>query len=117
MDGYQKRYTSMLCRKMVLALRITLAIFLAVIVVVPAHIQAQQIPTPPQPVVAIHVSELTQALEAIPNGWWTAWHYFVMPESIKEALRSDGTPFIEVSDADIAAGALLYPMAPRNILF
>jgi hypothetical protein len=30
-----------------------------------------------------------------------------MPESLKEALRSDGTPFIEVSDADIAGGALL----------
>ncbi len=32
-----------------------------------------------------------------------------MHESLKEALRSDGTPFVEVSDADIAAGKLLHP--------
>lgn len=74
-----------------------------------------------QPVVAIHVSEVTQALETIPAGfstphgsgttgkeWWTPWwHYFVMSESLKEALRSDGTPFVIVTDADIAAGGLL----------
>jgi Bacterial Ig domain/3-keto-disaccharide hydrolase len=74
-----------------------------------------------QPVVAIHASELTQALETIPAGsstpqgwgttgyeWWTSWwHYFVMPESVKEALRSDGTPYVTVSDADISAGGLL----------
>ncbi|MFZ5877417.1 MAG: beta strand repeat-containing protein [Nitrospirota bacterium] len=79
---------------------------------------------PPEPVVAVHVSELTQALETMPatpptpSGtagttgfqWWVeAWHYFVMPESLKESLRSDGTPFVEVSDADIAAGALRHP--------
>ena len=82
--------------------------------------------TPPLPVVAIHVSELTQALETIPAGpntprppsfpnasdyeWWnSAWHYFVMPESLKEALRSDGTPYVVVSDSDITAGNLLNP--------
>ena len=27
----------------------------------------------------------------------------------EKALRSDGTPFVEVSDADIAAGSLLFP--------
>jgi hypothetical protein len=76
------------------------------------------------PVVAIHVSEQTQALETIPatsttppaptgpgttgNQWWyTSWHYFVMYESLEEALRSDGTPFVEVTDADISAGRLL----------
>ena len=76
------------------------------------------------PVVAVHVSELTQALETIPASstippaptgsgttgfqWWPAsWHYFVMYESLKEALRSDGTPFVEVTDADISAGRLL----------
>ena len=32
-----------------------------------------------------------------------------MYESLKEALRSDGTPFVTVSDADIAAGRLLNP--------
>jgi len=36
----------------------------------------------------------------------TNWNYFVMPESVKEALRSDGTPFVVVSDLDIANGVL-----------
>ena len=76
---------------------------------------------PPQPVVAIHVSELTQALEnmsaspSTPSGlgttgyeWWPdAWHYFVGHESVKEALSSDGTPFVEVTDSDISSGLLL----------
>lgn len=76
-----------------------------------------------QPVVAIHVSELTQALEGkaavspTPMGpgttgfqWWTPWwHYFVMSDSLQEALRSDGTPFVVVSDADIRSGNLLDP--------
>ena len=80
-----------------------------------------QAPDLPIPVVAVHVSELTQALETIPARpptpmdlgttgfeWWTPqWHYFVMVESLKEALRSDGTPFVEVSDADISAGRLM----------
>ncbi|MBZ5723524.1 MAG: tandem-95 repeat protein [Acidobacteriia bacterium] len=75
----------------------------------------------PEPLVAVHVSELTMALETVaagpatPSGdgttgyeWWTPWwHYFVMSESVKEALRSDGTPFVVVSDADISAGRLL----------
>ena len=82
--------------------------------------------TPALPRVAIHVSELTQALETLPAGpntpkppavpeasgfeWWpTSWHYFVMPESVKEALSSDGTPYAIVTDADISAGNLLHP--------
>ena len=74
-----------------------------------------------QPVVAIHDSELTRAFETTPatNGtpnnasttgfqWWiTNWNYFVMPDSLKEALRSDGTVFTNVSDAQITAGNLL----------
>lgn len=78
---------------------------------------------PPEPLVAIHVSELTQALETAPavpptpawsgtsgyQWWYTSWHYFVAYESLKESLRSDGTPFIEVSDSDIAAGKLRNP--------
>jgi len=74
-----------------------------------------------QPLVAIHDSELTRALESMPaagstptgsgttgNQWWPAqWHYFVMPDAAKEALRSDGTAFTVVSDADIGAGDLL----------
>jgi hypothetical protein len=73
------------------------------------------------PIVAIHDSEYTRALESItaspptPSGtgttgkeWWpTNWHYFVMPEALAEALRSDGTAFDILGDADIAAGKLL----------
>jgi hypothetical protein len=76
---------------------------------------------PAAPIIAIHDSELTRALETMtaaattPTGpgttgkeWWpTNWHYFVMPESLKEAFRSDGTAFQIVSDADISAGKLL----------
>src|SRR5579862_3681170 len=74
-----------------------------------------------QPMVAIHDSELTRAFLTTPatNGtpnnasttgyqWWiTNWNYFVMPDSLKEALRSDGTVFTSVSDAQITAGNLL----------
>ena len=74
-----------------------------------------------QPIVAIHDSELTRALETMPASgatptgtgtsgyqWWaTDWHYFVMPESVKEALRSDGTAFTVVGDSNITAGILL----------
>ena len=75
----------------------------------PFFVQTQEAPSLPAPVVAIHVSELTAALESIPNAWWPTWHYFVGYESLKEALRSDGTSFVTVSDADIAANSLLYP--------
>src|SRR5712672_3240279 len=82
---------------------------------------------PIQPMVAIHDSELTRALESIPasgatptgpgttgNQWWpTDWHYFVMPEAMKEALRSDGTAFTVVGDSNIIAGALVTNGAPR----
>ena len=75
------------------------------------------------PVVAIHVSALTQALEGMPASpptptgpgtsgyewWYTSWHYFVMYESLEEALRSDGTPFVEVTDEDIRNGWLINP--------
>ena len=60
---------------------------------------------PPRPAgmaVAIHDSGWTKM-----NGLSsTNWNYFVMPESVKEALRSDGTPFVVVSDLDIANGVL-----------
>lgn len=79
----------------------------------------------PLPVVAIHVSELTKALETLPAAgtatpqppgmpgasgtqWFDpSWHYFVIYGALIEALRSDGTPFVIVSDADIRTGALL----------
>jgi len=87
------------------------------------HALALEVLTPPEPFVAIHVSELTQALETIPatsptptgsgfsgfQWWYTSWHYFVAHESLKEALHSDGTPFVVVSDNDIATGRLRYP--------
>src|SRR5207302_8060469 len=37
-----------------------------------------------------------------------------MPESIKEALRSDGTPYVVVTDNDISAGKLLAPDGSPN---
>ena len=79
------------------------------------------------PMVAVHDSELTRALAtmpatgATPKGagttgfqWWiTDWPYFVMPESVKEMLRSDGTAHAVISDADITAGKLLTNGVPR----
>lgn len=73
------------------------------------------------PLVAIHDSELTRALESMPAApptpigggasgfqWWTTdWHYFVMPESLQEALRSDGTPFVVIGDSNITSGLVL----------
>jgi hypothetical protein len=72
------------------------------------------------PVVAIHDSEFTRALETMPasvatptgagttgNEWWpNNWHYFVMPDSVKEALRSDGTAFQVIGDSNIMSGVL-----------
>ncbi len=84
-------------------------------------------PIYPAPVVAIHVSELTKALETQPvastptpqppgtpgasgTQWFDpSWHYFVIYGALIEALRSDGTPFVIVSDADIRSGSLLLP--------
>ena len=74
-----------------------------------------------QPVVAIHDSELTRALETMPASgatptgpgttgfqWWpTNWHYFVMPDAAGQMLSSDGTAFTDVSDAQIGSGQLL----------
>jgi hypothetical protein len=46
--------------------------------------------------------------------WWpTNWHYFVMPEAVKEALRSDGTAFTVVGDSNITSGALLVNGSPK----
>ena len=77
--------------------------------------------TAPLPLVAIHVSEITAALETMPavaptptgsgttgyQWYYQAWRYFVAYESLKEALRSDGTQFVVVSDSDISSGRLL----------
>ena len=60
-------------------------------------------PRPAGMAVAIHDSGWTK-LNGLSS---TNWNYFVMPESVKEALRSDGTPYVVVSDLDIANGVLL----------
>jgi hypothetical protein len=79
------------------------------------------------PRVAVHDSELTRALESMPavpptpagsgttgNQWWPKdWHYFVLPEALKEALRSDGTAFDVIGDTNISAGLLLSNGLPR----
>jgi len=79
------------------------------------------------PLVAIHDSEYTRALEnmpatgATPTGagftgkqwWFKDWRYHVFPEMIQEALRSDGTAFTVVGDSNIIAGALLTNGQPR----
>lgn len=73
------------------------------------------------PRVAVHDSEQTRALitkpasSATPQGtdttgyeWWPSqWRYPIIPESMAEALASDGTPYTVVSDADIRGGSLL----------
>ena len=94
------RTLKILSMRKVFFIVLVLTFLSALILMVPSTVLA----LPPQPKVAIHVSELTRALDP-----WDTWHYFVLPESLKEALRSDGTPFVEVSDADIAAGSLLFP--------
>ena len=77
--------------------------------------------------VAVHDLELARALATMPahgltptnSGdsfgytygetgfeWWTPeQNYFVMPESVKEMLRSDETTYAVVGDADLMAGA------------
>src|SRR5262249_23337902 len=80
--------------------------------------------------VAIHDSELTGFLDSTnapavsptPMGtnttglqWWISdWHYSVMPESLKEALRSAGTAFTVVGDSNIVAGGLLSNGVPKT---
>jgi hypothetical protein len=98
-------------------MRFWFAVFLGVACTVPV-VWAQST----QPLVAIHDSELTRALESMPASgatpkgtgttgyqWWaTDWpHYFVMPESLQEALRSDSTALTTVGDSNINSGLLL----------
>jgi hypothetical protein len=82
-----------------------------------------------QPLVAIHDSEFTRNLDAsnspaippTPLGagttglqWWIRdWHYFVLPQSVQESLRSDGTAFRVLGDSNIVANALLTNGAPK----
>jgi hypothetical protein len=54
------------------------------------------------------------AVAILDSGWTRAtrlsatnWDYFTLPEAVKEALRSDGTPYAVFTDLDIMNGALL----------
>ena len=84
---------------------------------------------PMQPVVAIHKSDYTNALKGMPDdpatpadapgGWYydSFWH-FQVTAMLEEALKADGTPYVEVTDADIESGALMSGGAPKYpILF
>lgn len=76
------------------------------------NIQAQ---APPgiMPVVAIHVSENTQAHWA-----YSTWTYFSINRMLEEAFKSDGIPYIEVTDQDIENGGLMVSGSPKYpILF
>jgi hypothetical protein len=74
--------------------------------------------------VAIHDSSRSRINDTNPNanGRWLPsdpatlvplFRYFVMPESVKEALRSDGTPFVVLDDADLLTKLLMPNGAPR----
>jgi hypothetical protein len=66
-----------------------------------------------QPVVAINGSEHTDA-----NWGNTAWHYSAIYRMLEESFKSDGTPFVEVSDANIESGGLMVSGVPKYpILF
>jgi hypothetical protein len=66
-----------------------------------------------QPVVAINVSEHTDA-----NWGNTAWHYSAIYRMLEESFKSDGTPFVEVSDSNIESGGLMVSGVPKYpILF
>ena len=41
------------------------------------------------------------------NQWYiNQWHYFILPDAVKEALRSDGTAYTVVGDSNILSGVL-----------
>ena len=62
----------------------------------------------------------SMAVAILDSGWTklygyssTNWNYFVLPEAMKEALRSDGTPFVVLSDLDIKNGQLMSNGVPK----
>jgi len=67
------------------------------------------------PVVAVHVSENTESIwpTLLPAHPHTDWAYFAIYESLEEALKSDGTPFVEVNDSLIESGGLLSGGEPK----
>ena len=72
----------------------------------------------PTATVAIHISEATKThWDSLggPHDEWQQWHIYGF---LMEQLRSDGTPFNVVLDADIEAGLLMDAGTPRYaILF
>ena len=91
MLGSIKRWLARLAGRNILIIRIVAGLFAPFFLL---NLQAQET----RPLVAIHDSELTRALESIPATpptpnapgttgfeWWAPdWHYFVMPEALKE---------------------------------
>ena len=65
------------------------------------------------PYTAIHVSENTAAHWDTLGGPHNDWKYWHIYGFLMEALRSDGTPYVILSDADIEAGALLTNSQPK----
>ena len=71
------------------------------------------VPPSESPVVAVHISQNTQSHWTL-----TAWTYYSIPKMLETVLKSDGTPYVEVSDQDIESGALLNAGIPKYpILF
>ena len=78
--------------------------------------------SPTRPVVAVHVSEYTRALNGAPQSpapssdtrgmYYDSFSHAQVYSMLEEALRGDGTPFVEVTDADIENGALLVGGVP-----
>ncbi len=100
------------------AIALAMALAVGLVPLTPAGAAAAQSPPAPmRAVVAVHVSEYTRALHSTPGvaapgsdamGWYhDAYTYSMVYTMLEESLRADGTPFVEVTDADIAGGALL----------
>ncbi len=81
-----------------------------------------EVPPAPTPLVAVHVSEYTKALNGtvqspapssdVRGMYYDSFSHELAYTMLEEALRSDGTPFVELSDADIENGALLREGVP-----
>jgi peptidoglycan/xylan/chitin deacetylase (PgdA/CDA1 family) len=118
MTRHLSRTTRMTASALALALVVTM------MPIIPSVAVAARSPlVSTQAVVAIHVSEYTSALTATLgaaapsddlDGWYNAgFTYSMVHTMLEESLRADGTPFVEISDADIESGALLADGTPR----
>ena len=70
-------------------------------------------PSEPVPVVAIHVSETTDACWDSLSGPYDDWKYWHIYGFLMESLKSDGTPYVVVSDAGITDGILMSGTMPK----